>query len=348
METIWFILVALMITAYVILDGFDLGSGILHLVLARTDEERRTVIRTIGPVWDGNEVFLIAGGGTLFFAFPALYASSFSGFYLPLCIVLWLLILRALGIEFRHQVESEVWTSFFDGCFCIASALLTIFFGAALGNVVRGVALDKNGSFFAPLWTNWGVGIDPGILDWYTVIAGLIALVALAMHGALYIAVKTDGALNRRARKAAVMLWPVLIVITIASLVGTVIVRPQMLDNYRNHPVGFVVPLLVVLALLGMIGSSRKGEDRNAFISSCVYLATMLVGAAFGLYPNVLPARNDPANSLTIYNTASGRHGLTFGLIWWGIGMALAITYFVIVYRMFRGKVTADTSGYGH
>jgi cytochrome d ubiquinol oxidase subunit II len=348
METLWFVLVALMMTAYVILDGFDLGAGILHLVIARTDNERRMVIRTIGPVWDGNEVFLLAAGGTLFFAFPALYASSFSGFYLPLCIVLWLLILRAIGIEFRHHVESEVWTSFFDGCFCFASALLAIFFGAALGNVIRGVSIDKDGVFFAPLWTSWRVDNDPGILDWYTVIAGLVALIALAMHGALYIAVKTEGTLNRRARKSAAILWPALLAITIVSLIGTANVRPQMLENYRAHPAALLVPALVIFALAGMMAFSRRGEDRKAFVSSCVYLATMLVGAALGLYPNVLPARNDAANSLTIYNTASGHHGLTFGLISWGVGMALAITYFTIVYRMFRGKVTADASGYGH
>src|SRR3954466_16284701 len=148
METVWFILVAVMITAYVVLDGFDLGAGILHLVIARTDNERRTVIRTIGPVWDGNEVFLIAGGGTLYFAFPALYASSFSGFYLPLNIVLWLLLLRAGGIESRAHIESLIWRGVLAGAFCSSSALLAVFFGAALGNVIRGVPLRPDGGFF--------------------------------------------------------------------------------------------------------------------------------------------------------------------------------------------------------
>lgn len=348
METLWFILVALMITAYVILDGFDLGAGILHLVIARTDQERRTVIRTIGPVWDGNEVFLIAGGGTLFFAFPAFYASSFSGFYLPLCIVLWLLIGRAAGIEFRHHLDDTVWTGIFDACFSISSALLAVFFGAALGNVIRGVSIDKDGMFFAPLWTSWRIDNDPGVLDWYTVIAGLVALIALAMHGALYIAVKTEDVLNQRARRSAAILWPVLIVITIVSLLGTASARPEVLDNFRDHPIGLLIPVVVVFALTGMFACSRKGDDRKAFVCSCVYLASMLAGAAFGLYPNLLPARNDPAHSLTIYNSASGQHGLSYGLIWWAIGMALAVTYFVIVYRMFRGKVTATASGYGH
>src|ERR1041385_6640843 len=170
---IWFWLVAVMITAYVVLDGFDLGAGILHLLIAKTDQERRMVIRTIGPVWDGNEVWLLAGGGTLYFAFPLLYASGFSGFYLPLMIVLWLLILRGIGIELRGHVDSGVWRELFAGAFGISSLLLTIFFGAALGNVIRGVPLQRDGFFFLPLWTDWKTGPQPGILDWYTTIAGL-------------------------------------------------------------------------------------------------------------------------------------------------------------------------------
>src|SRR5712672_2954645 len=148
MEPVWFWLVAVMITAYVVLDGFDLGAGVLHLLIARTEEERRTVIRTIGPVWDGNEVWLVAAGGTLSFAFPLLYASSFSGFYLPLMMVLWLLMLRGIGIELRAHVENPVWVGFFDLIFCVSSVLLAIFFGTALGNVVRGVPLGTDGYFF--------------------------------------------------------------------------------------------------------------------------------------------------------------------------------------------------------
>src|SRR6267142_63721 len=170
---IWFWLVAIMITAYVVLDGFDLGAGVLHLFIAKTDQERRAVIRTIGPVWDGNEVWLIAGGGTLYFAFPLLYASGFSGFYLPLMIVLWLLILRGIGIELRSHFDEPLWQQFFDFLFWVSSALLTIFFGAAMGNVIRGVPLNPEGYFFEPLWTDFRVGTSPGILDWYTVLTGL-------------------------------------------------------------------------------------------------------------------------------------------------------------------------------
>src|SRR5580765_8497448 len=200
MGFVWFWLVAAMLVAYVVLDGFDLGVGILHLLLARSEQERQLMLRTIGPVWDGNEVWLMASGGTLYFAFPLLYASAFSGFYLALMIVLWLLIMRGCAIELRMQIPMGVWKSFFDGLFFFSSALLAIFFGAALANVIRGVPIQADGYFFLPLWTNWQIGVEPGILDWYTVIGGVMAFVALAVHGALYLAVKTEGDLQQRAR----------------------------------------------------------------------------------------------------------------------------------------------------
>ena len=185
-----------MVTVYVVLDGFDLGAGVIYLFAAKTTAERRRVLRSIGPVWDGNEVWLLAAGGTLYFAFPQLYASSFSGFYLPLMMVLWLLMLRAIGIEFRAHLEVPVWQQFFDVVFAVSSILLCIFFGAALGNVVRGVPLDATGYFFEPLWTNFKLGRGRGILDWYTVLIGVMALVTLTAHGSYYVALKTDADLR--------------------------------------------------------------------------------------------------------------------------------------------------------
>ena len=348
METLWFILVALMLTAYVILDGFDIGAGIIYLVIGETNRERRLVLRAIGPVWDGNEVWLVAAGGTLYFAFPLLYASSFSGFYLPLTMVLWLLILRAIGIEFRAHIDNPVWRSFFDGVFSLSSVLLAVFFGAALGNVIRGVPLGRDGYFFEPLWTIWRIGPYPGILDWYTVVAGLVALAALAVHGGLYVATKTEDALNARARGVVVLLLPLLFLLTCASLVATVSIRPQVLDNYRAHPVSFVIPIIVFGCLGAMPWAVRKGKDRLAFAASCFYLAGMLVGAAFGLYPDVLPASTTPAYSLTIYNTAAGRHGLMVGLVWWTVAMILTLSYFFFIYRKFRGKVSLEAADEGY
>src|SRR5258708_36320366 len=208
MQTLWFILVAFMLTMYVLLDGFDLGAGVIHLVIARTDEERRVILRAIGPVWDGNEVWLIAAGGTLFFTFPVLYASSFSGFYLPLMIVLWLLMLRGVAIEIRSRIQDPVWLSFWDGVFFFGSALLTIFYGAALGNVIRGAPLDSHGDFFAPLWTDFNpYSSNPVILDWYTILLGLLALAVLTAHGANDLAVNTLGGLHTRARRISKWAW---------------------------------------------------------------------------------------------------------------------------------------------
>ena len=348
MGFVWFWLVAAMLVAYVVLDGFDLGVGILHLFLARNEQERQLMLRTIGPVWDGNEVWLMASGGTLYFAFPLLYASAFSGFYLALMIVLWLLIMRGCAIELRMQIPMGVWKSFFDGLFFFSSALLAIFFGAALANVIRGVPIQADGYFFLPLWTNWQIGVEPGILDWYTVMGGVMAFVALAVHGALYLAVKTEGDLQQRAREAGRKLWVVLLLLTIMSLPASVIARTDMLNNYRNYPVLFIVPLMVLLSLLGIIYFIRKSADRNAFACSCAYLAIMLVGAAIGLYPRLLPATTGAANDITVENALSGPHTLHVGLIWWSFGMLLAVGYFIFVYRMFRGKVSLDGGGYEH
>jgi len=346
METLWFIIIALMLTTYVVLDGFDLGAGVIYLLIARTPAERRMVIRSIGPVWDGNEVWLLASGGTLYFAFPQLYASAFSGFYLPLMMVLWLLILRGIGIELRAHIDDHVWQSFFDFIFCGSSALLTIFFGAALGNVLRGVPLGPDGYFFEPLWTNFRVSGYPGILDWYTVMAGIIALITLTVHGALYVALKTEGDLGKRARSVAIILWPVQFFLTCISLLATYFVRPRLLHNYGAHPAGLLVPVAVVAGLVLIIWAAPKGKEKLAFVGSTVYIVAMMVGAVFALYPVVLPASTNPDYSLTIYNAAAGHHGLVVGVIWWCIGLVLAVGYFVFIYRMFRGKVQVEGGGY--
>jgi cytochrome bd ubiquinol oxidase subunit II len=346
METLWYMIVAVMVAAYVVLDGFDLGAGVVYLAAGKTNEERRKILRAIGPVWDGNEVWLLAAGGTLYFAFPLLYASSFSGFYLPLMMVLWLLMLRGIGIELRGHMENPVWMGFFDLIFCGSSVLLAIFFGAALGNVVRGVPLAADGYFFEPLWTNFRASGNTGILDWYTVLTGVIALVTLTAHGALYLAVKTENELQQRVRSMALWAWPLQLILTIVGLIATCYVRPLVLDNYKQHIVGYLIPLVVFGSLAVMVYAIRKGLDKLAFVGSALYIVGMLVGAAFALYPNVLPASTDAAYNLTIYNTAAGRHGLTVGIIWWSIGLVLALGYFTFVFRMFRGKVRLEGEGY--
>jgi cytochrome bd ubiquinol oxidase subunit II len=346
MGFIWFWLVAIMIVGYVVLDGFDLGVGVLHLFLVRNEEERRVSLRSIGPVWDGNEVWLLAGGGTLYFAFPLLYASAFSGFYLPLMIVLWLLIARGISLELRNHIDVGVWLALLDGLFGISSALLTIFYGAALANVIRGVPLQADGYFFLPLWTNWRPGVSPGILDWYTVIGGLVALVALTLHGALWLTIKVSGELEQRARRIVQPLWIIVVLLTIVSLVATIDVRPQSLNNYYSYPVTFIVPA-GVLASLGAIWLFNRNEKPvKAFLASSLYLFFMLAGACWGVYPTLLPATTGADRDITLSRALSGPHTLAVGLAWWSFGMTLAVAYVVFVYSRFKGKV--DISDGGH
>ena len=348
MQTLWFILVALMLIMYVLLDGFDLGAGAIHPFVAKDDIERRTVLRAIGPVWDGNEVWLIAAGGTLFFSFPVLYASSFSGFYLPLIIVLWLLIFRGVSIELRSHLKNPVWASFWDGMFFLGSSLLAIFFGAALGNVIRGVPLNAQGVFFEPLWTDFNpYSQTPGILDWYTVLIGLMALAVMVLHGANYIATKTTGAVNLRARRIARMAWIVTIVLTILGTIATFSVQPMIWPNFLSRPWGFIFPFIAFAGLVAVGYFQYKQQDLQALLASGAFIFGMLASAAFGLYPVVLPAVN-PANSLTIYNASASLYGQSVGLVWWIIGMILATIYFIVTYRLFWGKVsvTAEAEGY--
>ena len=348
MGAIWFWIVAVMLATYVVLDGFDIGIGILYPFLARSEDDRKVMMRSIGPVWDGNEVWLLAGGGTLFFAFPLLYASAFSGFYLPLMIVLWLLIGRGASIELRSHFDSSVWRSFFDGVFFLSSALLAIFFGAALANVIRGVPIGADNYFFLPLWTNWRVGPQPGILDWYTVIGGFVALIALSVHGGLYLVLKASGELEERARRFIRQAWIALCLITLVSLAATIVVRPDTLTHYELHPISFAIPVLVVLSLAGIRFFTERREEFKAFLSSCFYLAIMLVGAAVGLYPTLLPSSSNAMSDITADKALSGPYATHVGLIWWSFGTLLALGYFCISYGMFRGKVSAQDDSYGH
>ena len=343
MGTVWFCLVAIMLAGYVVLDGFDIGVGILHLWLGRTDADRRILMRSIGPVWDGNEVWLLAAGGTLYFAFPSLYASGFSGFYLPLMMVLWLLILRGISLEFRSHISQPIWSTLWDTTFSLASLLLAVFYGAALGNVVRGVPLDANGRFFEPLWTNFMPSGETGILDWYTVMVGVVALAVLTLHGATWLGLKTEGELYSRAVRSASAIWWVVAFLTVALTMVTFIMFPQLFMNFRIQVWGYVFPILAIAGLLGMKWTIGR-EDATAFGCSCAYIVGMLTSVVFSVYPSVLPASTNPAFGLTVANAKASEYGLKIGLIWWVIGMALASGYTVFVYRSFAGKVSSADS----
>jgi cytochrome d ubiquinol oxidase subunit II len=237
-----------------------------------------------------------------------------------------------------------VWRALLDGIFGLSSALLAVFFGAALANVLRGVPLQADGYFFLPLWTNWQPGPHPGILDWYTVIGGLVALTALTLHGALWLSIKTSGELEQRARRIVTPVWLLVAALTVVSLLATIAVRPASLDNYFNYPFTFVVPVGVVASLAGIWFFSRYAQPLKAFLSSCLYLFFMLAGACWGLYPTLLPASTGQDRDITLSRAISGPHTLSVGIVWWGFGMTLALAYIIFVYSKFRGKVDLDAS----
>ena len=346
MATVWFILLSAMLAAYVVLDGYDLGAGTLHLALARDDAERQLILRAIGPYWDGNEVWLVAGGGVLFLAFPPVYASAFSGFYLPLMLVLWLLVGRGVALELRGQIAMPLWRSFWDAVFCCSSAALALVLGAALGNVLRGVPLDEHGDFFVPFWTDFRPSARPGALDWYTILIGLLAVAALASHGAQYLAFKTSGDFQARARRLARRWSFVALALTGAALPATALVRPDNLAGFRGGPWG---PLSFAVALAGWGVSLRargRGRDGVAFLGSCAYLGGLFASAAVGLFPYLLPSSGPRELGLTAPGSAAAASSLKLALAWWIVGVALAVGYFVLVHRTFRGKVEPGGGGY--
>jgi cytochrome d ubiquinol oxidase subunit II len=344
---IWFAVAAVMVAIYVVMDGFDFGAGALHLWVARSDRERRQVLAAIGPFWDGNEVWLLAAGGVLFLAFPKVLASGLSGFYLAIMLVLWVLILRGISIEFRSHVEDGMWRAFWDATFALASTLAPVLLGAALGNLIRGVPLDGEGWFALSFFESFSPRGELGILDWYTVLAGLLALAALLHHGALFLAWKTDGPVRERSvRWASALFWLVL-VLWAAATTATAALAPVIFESLAHRPLGWAATALFLggLAVSGI--GRRAGRDLLAFAGSGAFLLGVLAATAASVYPTMIRSIDDPARSLTALNAAAAPKSLWVGLLWWPFGFVLAIAYFAILFRLHRGKVRpAEGEGY--
>ncbi len=348
MEAIWFALAAVMVAVYVVMDGFDFGAGALHLVVAKSDRERRQVLAAIGPFWDGNEVWLLAGGGVLFLAFPRVLASGLSGFYLAIFMVLWVLMLRGASIELRSHVEDGMWRSFWDGVFGLASFLAPVLLGAALGNVLRGVPVGPDGWFELPLFDSFSPFRGLGILDWYTVLAGVVALVAILHHGALYLAWKTDGAVRERSVRLAGVFWPVLVALWSVATLATAYVAPEVFAGVRSRPLAWLGLLVFATGLVVSLVARRRGRDLVAFLGSSAFLLGALAATAAAIYPTWLKSTVSPANTLTALNSAASAHALRLGLLWWPVGFVLAIVYFTILFRLHRGKAQAAAEGEGY
>lgn len=355
METLWFIILTFMLTVYIVMDGFDFGAGIIYLLVAKDEREKNLILRSIGPFWDGNEVWLIAGGGVLFFAFPLMYAVSFSGFYLALIMVLWLFILRGVSLELRNHLGNHLWKGFFDAVFGVASLLLALFFGAALGNVVRGVNLGGvvNGVsqfeptyFFTPLWTNFLPGQNPGVLDWFTLIMGLIAVLTLAIHGGNWIILKSADPIHERIRKFINGAWAALTALVVISTISIAFVRGSVFDNFLSNKLLMIIPIIGFAALLSIPFFVRQKDEFKPFVASTIFIIAMLISTAIGLYPSLLPSSNAVNGDITIYNAAATEYGFSVGIRWWTIAIILAIGYFIYTHRTFKGKIGQDESIY--
>jgi cytochrome d ubiquinol oxidase subunit II len=348
MTELWFGIVSVMLTMFVVMDGYDLGAGVLHLFVARTDDERRRVLAAIGPYWDANEVWLIATGGALFVAFPKVLASGLSGFYLAIFMVLWCLVLRGISIEFRSHVAAPMWRAFWDVTFAVASILLCIFFGCAFGNLLRGLPLDANGWFGLTLFTSFTTRMPVGILDWYTVLAGVYALLALVMHGGAYLCWKSEGELLERCRRAAfrvgivvTALWPVMTFLTVR-------VNPSMFVNFASRPLAWVCIVIAVAGQAALLFGLVRGNYRNALLGSSAFLLGLLAATAVSVFPVMLRSAGDPALSLTAFQTTNTPEALKVALRWWLVGIPLVIVYFVIQFRIHAGKVHAPRAGEGY
>lgn len=336
LNTIWFLLIGALLSGYAILDGFDLGVGMLHLFV-KGDQERRIMINSIGPVWDGNEVWLVTGGGALFAAFPHVYATVFSGFYNTLILLLFMLIFRAVAIEFRSKQQMDWWKKSWDVAFSIASFLIAFLMGVALGNIITGVPIGPDKEFS---------GTFLGLINPYTVLVGITTVALFMMHGAIYSVMKTDGDLQKKLR-GWVNNTIIFFVICYATVtMSTLIYFPQMVQNFRAVPVLFVVALLNMLAIANIPREISKGREFRAFLSSAASIAALLLIFAIGIFPNIVFSNSNPEYSLTIYNAASSHKTLTIMLIIALIGIPFVFAYTLTIYWIFRGKVKLDEMSY--
>ena len=337
LNTVWFALVGVLFTGYVILDGFDLGVGVLHLFAVKRDEERRVFLNAIGPVWDGNEVWLVTGGGALFAAFPAVYATVFSGFYLAFMALLCALIFRAVAIEFRSKHPSPRWRAFWDAGFAGGSLFSSLLIGVAMGNIAWGVPLDARGEF---------AGSFLGLLNPYALLMGVTTVALFAMHGAIYLVLKTEGELEARVRRWVNPLIITFILCYVMLTLATLLYVPHITGAFRREPWFFAIVIPVVLAIANIPREVSHGREFRAFLSSVAAMAGLMVIFGLGMYPHLVYSHPLPEHSLTAFNAASSRKTLGIMLTIALLGIPVVLAYSASIYWIFRGKVKLDRMSY--
>ncbi|MDQ1266442.1 MAG: cytochrome bd ubiquinol oxidase subunit [Bacteroidota bacterium] len=336
LNTIWFILIGVLLAGYAILDGFDLGVGALHLFI-KGDMNRRILINSIGPVWDGNEVWLVTGGGALFAAFPHVYATVFSGFYTAFMILLFVLIFRAVGIEFRSKQPMAWWRNFWDAAFSISSILIAFLMGVAIGNIITGIPIGADKEY---------AGTFLGMINPFTVMVGITTVALFMMHGAIYLTMKTEGEVKKAASKWTNNTIIFFVICYVAATMATLIYFPDMVQPFKHEPWLFVIAILNMLAIANIPRQIHHGREFRAFLSSCASIAALMALFAIGLFPKILKSSIDTAYNLTIYNAASSQKTLQIMLTIALIGIPFVLAYTISIYWIFRGKVKIDKMSY--
>lgn len=336
LNTIWFLLVGILLAGYAVLDGFDLGIGMLHLFV-KGDTNRRLMINSIGPVWDGNEVWLVTGGGALFASFPHVYATVFSGFYTAFMILLVVIIFRAVAIEFRSKKQSEKWRLSWDIAFSFSSFMITLLMGVALGNIIVGIPLNSEKEFTTGFFS---------LLKPYPILVGLTTIALFVMHGAIYAYLKLEGQLQETVGKWINNSIILFVLLYVSTTQITIIFYPHMVENFKNNPVLFLFPILNMLAVANIPRSIHKKKEGWAFISSCASILALMAIFAIGMFPNLVYSWPNPENSLNIYNSASSQKTLQIMLTIALIGMPFVIAYTISIYWIFRGKVRLESTSY--
>lgn len=333
----WFTIFVILLAGYAILDGFDLGVGMLHL-FSKSDTERRIMLNSIGPVWDGNEVWFVTAGGALFAGFPSIYATMLSAFYAPVMVLLAALIFRAVAIEFRSKEKMAWWRWSWDIAFSVASFLIALILGVALGNLIRGIELDTNHEY---------IGTLADLFHPFALLVGVFSVALFLMHGSIYILMKTEGELHDKMRGHSMGCIIFFSICYCVTTMATLIYMPHMIQHFHDRPIFFILAILNLLAVANIPREIYKGRDGWAFISSCFNIICLLALYAVGTYPNVIRSLSDPENlSMTIYNGASSALTLKILFIVAFIGMPMVVGYTTVIYYIFRGKVKLDTHSY--
>lgn len=336
LNLVWFFLLGVLLIGYAILDGFDLGVGALHL-FTKGDEERRISLNSIGPVWDGNEVWLVTAGGALFAAFPHAYATAFSAFYIPFMILLCMLIFRAVALEFRSKEPMGWWRKTWDVAFSVSSIVASVLFGVAVGNLVIGLPLGEDMEFTGGL-------LD--LLKPYALLVGVFNLSLFAMHGSIYLYLKTEGALQEKIKGWVVHTTAVFVVFYILTTIATLVTVPSMIANFEVFPIVWALVPINILAIANIPRSLYFNKPGWAFVSSCVTIATLILLFGAGVFPNMIISSSSPDWNLTIYSAASSQKTLWIMLIIAVLGMPCVLSYTTIIYWVFRGKVKLDKYSY--